>query len=140
MKAGRIFCFQPSYTANPRSRHCYQCAQASTLGLDRFITANWWRGDFMAWTHKGSRHERGYDYQWVKRRAEVLKRDAYLCQPCLSKGRPTPATEVDHIDPKAQDGSDDYENLQSICTPCHKAKTQAETSRKTRFGADGWPI
>ncbi len=95
------------------------------------------------WDHSLSRHERGYGYQWVKTRARVLQRDGYLCQPCLKTGRPTPATEVDHITPKAQDGTDDYDNLQSICTDCHKVKTKAETSgRKDRlqYDAQGYPI
>ena len=94
----------------------------------------------MGWQHEGSRHDRGYDYQWVKRRKQILKRDGYLCQPCDRLGRPTQATEVDHIIPKAHDGEDDYDNLQAICTPCHKAKTKAETSRRRTIGVDGWPI
>ena len=95
----------------------------------------------MTWDHELNRHERGYGYEWTKRRAKVLERDGYLCQPCYRKGRPTPATEVDHITPKSQDGTDDYENLQAICNPCHKAKTKAESTGSTKitFGADGWP-
>lgn len=98
----------------------------------------------MAW-HKGSRHERGYGAAWVKTRARVLTRDHYLCQPCLDKKRPTPATEVDHINPKAKGGTDDDDNLQAICTPCHKAKTEAEAAEaqgrrvRRKIGPDGWP-
>lgn len=94
----------------------------------------------MAWSHELSRHERGYGSEWVKRRKHVLQRDMYLCQPCLRSGRPTPAKEVDHITPKAQDGTDDYDNLQAICTECHKAKTKAEKNGKRIIGADGWPV
>ena len=97
----------------------------------------------MAWQHEGSRHERGYDYRWTKRREQVLRRDDGLCVPCRIKGRPTAATEVDHIIPKSQDGTDDYDNLQSICTSCHKAKTaQEQTGRKPRtmYDAEGYPI
>ena len=93
----------------------------------------------MAWDHELSRHERGYGYEWTKRRMSVLQRDMYLCQMCLKAKRTTPAKEVDHITPKAEDGTDDYDNLQAICTDCHKAKTKAETSTKPRIGADGWP-
>lgn len=94
----------------------------------------------MAWQHEGSRHERGYGYEWTKRREQVMQRDMYLCQPCQRQGRTTPAREVDHITPKAQDGADDYENLQAICTDCHKVKTRAEKSRRPVIGADGWPV
>ena len=96
----------------------------------------------MAWDHSLTRHERGYGYEWTKRRAAVLARDLYLCQPCLSKGRPTQATEVDHIVPKSQDGTDDFENLQAICRPCHATKTKAEAKGEpvTRFDREGYPI
>lgn len=94
----------------------------------------------MAWNHGLSRHERGYGYEWTKRREQVLQRDGYLCQPCQRQGRPTPATEVDHITPKAEDGTDDYENLQAICKRCHAAKTKAETSKRPVIGIDGWPV
>jgi 5-methylcytosine-specific restriction protein A len=48
--------------------------------------------------------------------------------------------EVDHITPKAKDGTDDPENLQAICIECHKAKTKAERSGKILIGDDGWPL
>lgn len=94
----------------------------------------------MTWQHELNRHERGYGYEWTKLRKQVLQRDCYLCQPCERQGRTTQATQVDHITPKAQDGSDDFDNLQSICDDCHKAKTKAETSSKPVIGADGWPL
>ncbi len=73
-----------------------------------------------------SRHERGNGSARVKLRKEILNRDQHLCQPCLKQGRPTPATEVDHIKPKAQDGTDDPDNLQAICSDCHGEKTRQE--------------
>ncbi|ELV2160624.1 HNH endonuclease [Escherichia coli] len=36
------------------------------------------------------------------------------------------AKTVDHIIPKAHGGSDADSNLQSLCWPCHKAKTARE--------------
>ena len=94
----------------------------------------------MTWKHEGSRHERGYGTAWDKIRKQIMQRDGYLCQPCRRQGRPTPAKAVDHITPKAKDGTDDPDNLQAICNDCHKAKTKAETSGKVIIGADGWPI
>ena len=78
---------------------------------------------------RGNRHERGYGARWVKQRELILKRDNFLCQPCLAQGRTTQARDVDHIVPKALGGTDDESNLQSICRACHKAKTQAEKRR-----------
>lgn len=81
-----------------------------------------------AWaTNEGkSRHERGYGSKWDKLRKQILKRDQHLCQVCLEKGIYTKARQVDHKTPKAEGGTDDPNNLQSICIPCHRYKTANE--------------
>lgn len=79
------------------------------------------------WQHyKGSSKSRGYGYAWSKLRLKALERDKHLCQMCLKRGIFTTATDVDHIVPLAQGGSDDMENLQSLCHECHKQKTCQE--------------
>jgi 5-methylcytosine-specific restriction protein A len=81
------------------------------------------------WHHSAeSRHERGYGWQWTKTSARILKRDMRLCQVCLTQGRYTTATEVDHIIPKSLGGRDDDDNLQALDHACHAAKTQAEAA------------
>lgn len=94
----------------------------------------------MSWRHDKSRHERGYGAQWEKLRLIVLARDDFMCRVCMARGRPTPATQVDHIVPKARGGSDDMGNLQAICDDCHKAKTASERLGRPMpvYGADGW--
>lgn len=100
------------------------------------------------WADKGSRHERGYGSSWDRIRLQALKRDHYLCQPCQTKGRVTPAKEVDHIVPKSKGGTDELSNLQSICTPCHRDKTLSEAAEaqgkayhpRPETGLDGWPV
>lgn len=77
--------------------------------------------------NRGTAAQRGYGAAWVKLRAQILQRDGGLCQPCLAQGRVTPATQVDHKVAKAQGGTDAEVNLQSICKPCHQAKTGRET-------------
>jgi 5-methylcytosine-specific restriction endonuclease McrA len=55
---------------------------------------------------------------------------------------------VDHITPKAQGGTDDLSNLQSICDPCHAEKTAREAAeaqgrkpkRRLTFDAQGYPV
>jgi 5-methylcytosine-specific restriction protein A len=79
---------------------------------------------------RGNRHERGYGNAWTKRRARILLRDCGLCQVCKRDGRVTVATEVDHRVPKSQGGTDEDDNLQSICNPCHKTKTGAEKASR----------
>lgn len=39
------------------------------------------------------------------------------------------ATEVDHIVPVAEGGTDELGNLQAACPGCHRIKTQAEATR-----------
>jgi 5-methylcytosine-specific restriction protein A len=83
-----------------------------------------WKPD----TVRGTRHQRGYGTAWEKLRAEILRRDEGLCQPCLAVSRVAPGTEVDHRIPKAQGGTDSPSNLQAICRPCHLAKTAREST------------
>ncbi|AVZ15490.1 MULTISPECIES: HNH endonuclease [Enterobacter] len=73
-----------------------------------------------------SRHQRGYGSKWDRLRPIVLGRDKHLCQECLRNGRYTPAETVDHIIAKANGGTDDLSNLESLCKPCHRAKTAVE--------------
>jgi len=95
----------------------------------------------MTWSTK-SRHTRGYGAAWVRLRAVILDRDLHLCQPCKRNRRVTPATQVDHVKPKAKGGTDDPDNLQAICAPCHESKTEADKGHHgpRRVGMDGYPI
>ena len=99
----------------------------------------------MPWA-RTSRHARGYGAAWDRLRLQVLERDRYLCQceRCKAEDRLTLATEVDHIRPRSQGGTDSLENLQAIGRECHRIKTQAESGKPMRarlaLGADGWPM
>lgn len=90
---------------------------------------------------KASRHDRGYGSAWERTRRLALVRDGYLCLACAADNRTTVATEVDHITPKHKGGTDDLDNLQSLCTECHAAKTLRDTGKRARprIGLDGWP-
>jgi 5-methylcytosine-specific restriction protein A len=65
-----------------------------------------------------------------------------LCVHCQAKGRVTLGTEVDHVVPLFRGGPDSTSNLQTLCRPCHGAKTLADRGHKPRqrFGADGYAI
>jgi len=78
---------------------------------------------------RGNRHQRGYGKAWETTRAIILKRDKYLCQPCKRNGHIVAAKQVDHKIPKAQGGTDNHENLQSICISCHANKTAKESKQ-----------
>lgn len=94
------------------------------------------------WAGRGSRHERGYGRAWELLRAQVLKRDNYLCQACLRKNRVRAGNECHHLKPKAKSGEEVMTNLETLCSDCHleaDAKAQGRALRQ-RIGADGWPI
>lgn len=86
----------------------------------------------IGWTKRQqgrSSSARGYGGHWKKLRKVVIQRDGGLCQPCRREGRVTTFTEVDHIVPKAEGGTDSHDNLQCICDPCHREKTLQESLR-----------
>ena len=61
-------------------------------------------------------------------RAQVLREEP-LCRICTEAGRITPTTIADHVVPKAEGGTDERDNYQGLCTPCHDVKTAAEAAR-----------
>ena len=79
---------------------------------------------------------------WRRIRERVLQRDGYLCQACRTKGRVTPAGEVHHVVALSRGGTDDPDNLLSLCGPCHQQETDALMGRRRGpgFTADGWPV
>lgn len=66
----------------------------------------------------------------------------HLCQHCLARGIVRTAKQVDHKVRLADGGSNDLDNLQSLCTDCHKAKTIQENGGRTprAVGLDGYPV
>lgn len=99
-----------------------------------------------SWHHnEKTAAERGYGHAWVKLRNQVKARDNGLCQPCMRQGLVRLGSEVDHIKPKCEGGTDDLQNLQFICDQCHMAKTAAEAARAQGrrevriIGLDGFP-
>ena len=63
-----------------------------------------------------------YGYQWRKLRARFLNRHP-LCEQCRLNGKYTSATEVHHIKPLADGGTNDESNLMALCKSCHSRIT-----------------
>ncbi len=64
-------------------------------------------------------------YFWDSARSYVMLRDRYTCRICGTRHRAR-ELEVDHILEVVQGGPAlEYSNLQTVCRPCHRAKTRA---------------
>ncbi|BBY37511.1 hypothetical protein MMAN_16450 [Mycobacterium mantenii] len=63
-------------------------------------------------------------------RRACFRRDDYTCVQCGYEGEPRSGElHVDHIINRAEGGTDDLDNLQTLCTRCHQPKSQAEAAR-----------
>lgn len=62
-------------------------------------------------------YQKGFNYGYSSRREAILHRDNYTCQCC---GKKNCRLEVHHIKFKSNDGTDDEENLITLCTDCYK--------------------
>ena len=61
-------------------------------------------------------YQKGFNYGYSSRRSAVLHRDNYTCQCC---GKRNCRLEVHHIKFKSNGGTDDEENLITLCKECH---------------------
>jgi 5-methylcytosine-specific restriction protein A len=66
----------------------------------------------------------------VKDRQAIRARDHGLCQECKRQGRTILGVVVDHITPLWQGGSDEDDNKELLCNPCHDAKTAQEAAQR----------
>lgn len=65
-------------------------------------------------------YQKGPNYGFENTKAMVLNRDGYTCQCCKGKHKDS-KLEVHHIIFRSQGGSDESENLITLCHTCHKA-------------------
>ena len=62
-------------------------------------------------------YQKGFNYGYSSRREAILHRDNYTCQCC---GKKNCRLEVHHIKFRRNGGTDDEENLITLCEDCHK--------------------
>ena len=62
-------------------------------------------------------YQQGFNYGYSSRKEAILHRDNYTCQCC---GKKNCRLEVHHIKFKSNGGTDDEENLITLCEDCHK--------------------
>jgi 5-methylcytosine-specific restriction endonuclease McrA len=70
---------------------------------------------------------RGNSTQWRDLRIACFRVWGKSCMYCSDR-----ATEVDHIIELAAGGSNTIDNVQPLCSPCHKAKTARFNSTRQR--------
>lgn len=110
VSCGERLCFHRGY--GPEFGLCSQCAEA--------VANLYWKahtGDWLTW----DRQERAAGRKNVpaKLRWEVLRRDGFQCKSCGENSRPM---HVDHITPRSKGGTNDPENLQTLCDKCNLKK------------------
>lgn len=61
-------------------------------------------------------YQKGFNYEFSSRREAILNRDKYTCRIC---GKKHTRLEVHHIIYRSQGGTDDENNLITLCEDCH---------------------
>ncbi len=93
-----------------RRRRCVECAGALPSGRSPYCSSR------CRWRFHGH-------YFWDAARVVVLRRDRYTCRICRRRFRAR-ELEVDHVIELAAGGRPlEFANLQTVCRPCHRAKT-----------------
>lgn len=84
---------------------------------------------------RGSRHERGYDAEWVALAAEYKKSVKGRCEECARRGYLETCDAIDHMEPVADnpDRRLDRSNLDALCHKHHNGLKRRieEYARKT---------
>lgn len=72
---------------------------------------------------RGSAAARGYDRRWQRLRLMYLRANPFCADCATAGGQVTQATEVHHKLAKRDGGQDEWDNLESLCKPCHSKRT-----------------
>lgn len=70
-------------------------------------------------------YQKGINYGYANTKAYVLSRDGYTCQHCRGKSK-NERLEVHHIVFRRNGGSDEPENLMTLCQACHDGLHRGE--------------
>lgn len=80
---------------------------------------------------------KGYDWQYQQARQQAIERDQGCCQICGLKVAVKRdgkwrmfGGETDHIIPLSQGGTNQPENIQTLCKECHREKTKHTPRRQ----------
>lgn len=76
-------------------------------------------------------YQKGINYGYANTKAYVLARDEYNCRHCKGRTK-AKRLEVHHIEFKSENGSDEPENLITLCQACHDAVHQGDVLLKLK--------
>jgi group II intron reverse transcriptase/maturase len=108
---------------NPYIDADYMVTQAEQTGTTPLNPATW---------NGGSRHA-----EWRERRRQILERDQYTCQHCGNKQN----LEVHHIRSRHEQGTDNPDNLVTLCDGCHiKADIYRSYFKQSTQTVKGEPV
>jgi len=82
---------------------------------------------------QGKEYQQGDSYGYFNTRYYVLARDNYTCQVCKKKNK---ILNTHHIIYKSHDGTDNVDNLITVCTDCHTHKNHQEGQILHRWMVD----
>ena len=84
---------------------------------------------------RGTTTEQGYGTQWQKVRARYISLHP-LCTHCEQQGIARPAKEVHHKLELRRGGTNEDDNLQSLCKSCHSRLTRLNDKRSIGGGVN----
>lgn len=86
------------------------------------------------WSKDSTRERLPQNRQRVRKKARfaILSRDGFRCV-CCGKGPDEERLEVDHIVPVSLGGTNDPQNLQTLCCSCNQGKSNKITSEAARL-------
>jgi hypothetical protein len=95
----------------------------------------WWMPPLKDRNWSKSSNAELYNMTAWRKLAAAHKKANPLCVRCLAKGIRTPVTDTDHIR-AVRDGGDPlaWDNLQSLCKPCHMDKSNEERQHRRGGG------
>lgn len=108
------------WSGTTRAKHAYRVTdeyrERQSL-RQRGEKSHLWRGGLST-----DEQRRMQNWEWKRRRSECYERDGWTCQDCgvhcTSIPGPT-RIQAHHVIPRRSGGSDELENLITLCTSCH---------------------
>lgn len=97
-------CAYPGCPKLTDKRYCPEHAREESLRYERY--------------DRDPHHGQNYGASWKRVRARFLEEHP-LCELCLYDGKLVPATLVHHKRKVTDGGTNDFENLMSLCQNCH---------------------